>query len=69
MLGIKICGMVDFISVVNTSLVVNSNGNEVICKKMFLASIKGEKKQYYKDFLSRRLEQRYAVKANCLHAA
>ena len=69
MLGIKICGMVDFLSVVNTFLVANSNRNEVIRKKLFLASIKGEKKQYYKDFQSKRLKQRYAVKTNSLHAA
>ena len=69
MLGIKICEMVDFLSVVNTFVVANSNRNEVICKKLLLASIKGEKKQYHNDFQSRRLEQRYAVKANSLHAA
>ena len=35
-LGIKICGMVDFLTVVNTILVANSNRNEVIREKLFL---------------------------------
>ena len=39
MLGIKICGMADFLSVVNTLLVVNANRNEVFCEKLFLGHL------------------------------
>ena len=35
MFGIKINGMVDFVSVLNTMLIASSNRNEVIYEKLF----------------------------------
>ena len=35
MFGIKINGMVDFVSVLNTMLIASSNRNEVIDEKLF----------------------------------
>ena len=35
MFGIKINGMVDFVSVVNTMLIASSTRNEVIYEKLF----------------------------------